>query len=88
MNKQLILAEIKWTAEANGGRALGHREFCNVTGIKEADRSARFWARWGEAVREAGYQPNSMSVACTEDAASRSTGFGFQYGLLMARSAA
>jgi hypothetical protein len=68
MNKQHILAEIRRTAETNGGKALGHREFCNVTGIKDADWSGRFWARWSDAVREAGFEPNSMSVAYTEDA--------------------
>lgn len=67
MNKQHILEEIRRTAKANGGRALGHREFGNVTGIKEADWSGRYWARWSDAVREAGCQPNSMSVAYTDD---------------------
>jgi hypothetical protein len=67
MNKQQILDEIRRTAKANGGRALGHREFGNVTGIKEADWSGRYWARWGDAVREAGCQPNEMSVAYSDD---------------------
>ena len=67
MTKQHILAEIRRTAEANGGKPLGHREFTNATGIRERDWSGRYWARWSDAVREAGYQPNAMSVAYTED---------------------
>jgi len=67
MNKQHILVEIRRTAEANGGKPLGHREFSNATGIQEGDWSGRYWARWSDAVREAGYAPNSMSVAYTED---------------------
>jgi len=68
MKKEHILEEIQRTAEANGGKVLGHREFFNATGIKETDWSGRYWARWSDAVREAGYKPNSMSVAYTEDA--------------------
>ncbi len=67
MNKQRILDEIRRPAQANGGKALGHREFCNSTGIKQQDWSGRYWARWSDAVREAGYEPNSMSVAYTEE---------------------
>lgn len=67
ITKQHILDEIRRAAKANGGSALGHREFFNVTGIKESDWSGRYWARWSDAVLEAGCQPNSMVVAHTED---------------------
>lgn len=68
MNKQHILDEIRRTANANGGKALGHREFGNLTGIKEQDWSGRYWARWSDAVREAGLEPNAMTVAYPDDA--------------------
>lgn len=67
MKKEHILDEIRRTATANGGKALGHREFGKATGITENDWSGRYWARWSDAVREAGYKPNSMSVAYTDD---------------------
>jgi hypothetical protein len=66
MNKEHILQEIKRTAEANGGTPLGWRKFAQETGIHERDWSGKLWARWGEAVREAGYTPNRMTEAYEE----------------------
>src|SRR6266566_2330269 len=60
MKKENILQEIKRTAEANGGVPLGWRKFAKETGIYERDWLGKHWARWGEAVREAGYAPNQM----------------------------
>jgi hypothetical protein len=59
MNKQHILSEIKRTSEANGGVPLGKRRFLMETGIRESDWSGRFWTKWNDAVREAGYEPNT-----------------------------
>lgn len=59
MTKTQILQEIKRTAEANGGVPLGLDRFENETGIKEWDW-LKFWPRWNEAIREAGYAPNSF----------------------------
>jgi hypothetical protein len=41
MTREFILKEIKRTAEANGGQALGHRRFFEETGIKEYDWKRR-----------------------------------------------
>ncbi|MFT3905685.1 MAG: GIY-YIG nuclease family protein [Steroidobacteraceae bacterium] len=60
MKKQHILDEIRRTATSNGGAALGKRGFEAATGIKESDWSGRFWARWSDAVREAGLTPNTL----------------------------
>jgi hypothetical protein len=62
MTKTHILDEIRRTAVANGGEALGWRRFEAETGIRLSDWS-RFWARWGDAIREAGLKPNEFSVA-------------------------
>ena len=60
VTKERILSEIRRTAEANGGVALGRSRFAAETGIKEHDWSGRYWARWGDAVTEAGLPPNAM----------------------------
>ncbi len=63
MDKAHILAEIKRTATANGGTPLGRARFAAETGIKESDWSGRYWARWGDAIREAGFVPNKLQSA-------------------------
>lgn len=50
----LILAEIKRLAGAGDGRAPGSRAFELATGIKRAQWLGVFWARWSDAVLEAG----------------------------------
>lgn len=67
MNKQKILDEIRRTATDNGGVPLGKGRFEAETGIKEGDWSGRFWARWGDAIREAGFTPNTLQPR-TDDA--------------------
>lgn len=67
MNKRHILEEIKRTAEANGGVPLGKQRFLAETGIRESDWSGRFWTRWSDAVREAGYKPNVRQAAFERD---------------------
>jgi hypothetical protein len=67
MNKQHILHEIKRTAEANGGIPLGRLRFFRETGIKESDWKGKYWARWNDAVSEAGLEPNQKTSAYEEE---------------------
>ena len=67
MNKQHILDEIRRTAKDNGGVPLGVDRFEAETGIREAAWRGRFWARWGDAVREAGLTPNTLRPKTDED---------------------
>lgn len=66
MNKQHILDEIRRTAKENGGKALGRERFEKLTGIRESEWSGRYWARWSEAVSEAGFAPNALVAAHDE----------------------
>jgi hypothetical protein len=66
MTKDHILQEIRRTAEANGGVPLGWRKFVKETGIRESDWLGRHWARWSDALREAGCIPNEMNTAYDE----------------------
>lgn len=62
MTKAHILIEIKRTALANGGVPLGMARFQDETGIRKSEWFGKHWARWSEAVQEAGFTPNSLQA--------------------------
>jgi hypothetical protein len=68
MNKAHIIAEIKRTAAANGGKPLGKSRFEQATGIKIHEWCGKFWARWGDALQEAGFKPNALNTAYDRNA--------------------
>lgn len=63
MNKQEILSEIKRIAEKCGGKAPGFQRFAAETGVHKSDWYPNIWLRWGDAIREAGCQPNDFITA-------------------------
>jgi len=67
MTREHILDEIRRTAESNGGTPLGVERFFAATGIKESDWRGKYWLRWGDALREAGFSPNTLQGAYSED---------------------
>lgn len=66
MAREEILAEIRRTAEENGGVPLGRNRFENATGIREHELW-KYWPRFGDAVREAGFEPNALNVAYSDE---------------------
>jgi hypothetical protein len=56
--KEEIIAAIKTLAERNGGVPPGRGQFTNETGIQMHEWRGRYWARWGDAVSEAGLARN------------------------------
>jgi hypothetical protein len=67
MNKEHILSEIRRTAAANRGVPLGVARFSQETGIKNSDWQGKIWVRWGDALREAGFEPNQLQGAYSDE---------------------
>lgn len=66
MERNEIIQAIKETAATSNGKPLGRNRFEQVTGITEYD-IGRYWARWGDAVREAGFEPNTLNPRLDDD---------------------
>ena len=67
MDKQYILEEIRRTAIENGGKPLGRRSFGKQTGIKFHDWFGKYWVRWSDALKEAGFAPNSFQEPFSDE---------------------
>lgn len=59
MDKQHIINEIHRTAK--DGKAIGQKLFFKETGIRVDDWRGKYWARWGDALVEAGYSANDWN---------------------------
>lgn len=70
-DKEQILDEIRLMAEKSGGRAPGRERFAAETGIRESAWLGRYWARWSDAVQQAGLEPNTLQRRSDDDEALR-----------------
>jgi hypothetical protein len=66
ITKDKILDEIKRSAKENNGKPLGIARFEQETGIK-AYYWKKYWARFGEAQKEAGFEPNQLQSGYTDE---------------------
>ena len=56
-----IISEIRRIA-VETGKAPGIANFEQLTGIARREWMGKIWARWGDAIQEAGHQPNKLTV--------------------------
>lgn len=62
-----IINEIKRTTADNQGKPAGIQRFAKLTGISRSDWHGKYWARWGDALVEAGYSPNRLTQAYDDE---------------------
>ncbi len=67
MTKDEILTEIKRITEKDGSPP-GRQRFEKLTGIPMHVWYGNFWARWGDALNEAGFTPNQLQGASDTEA--------------------
>lgn len=63
MQKAQIIDAIRRLAAANGGKAPGSQRFESEMDLGKADWYPNFWLRWGDAIREAGCEPNRANTS-------------------------
>jgi len=61
--KEYIIREIIRTAKENSNLPLGKDRFFSATGIKQTDWYGKYWTKWSDALKEAGYEPNKFNEA-------------------------
>ncbi len=63
MNRDEILNAIRRIAAANGGKAPGSQRVQTETGLTKSNWYPDLWQRWGDAVRDAGLEGNTLCKA-------------------------
>lgn len=66
-SREHILREIRRLADDNGGKPVGVRRFAELTGVGQWEWMGRYWPRWSDAVREAGYEPGEWQTQVHDD---------------------
>lgn len=66
MKKSHIIAEIQRLAADSGGAAPGWRKLQKEAGINYSDWCGVHWARWNDALADAGFAPNRLTEAYSD----------------------
>jgi hypothetical protein len=67
MDRQFLVQEIKRLANEDSGTPPGQEKFPRETGVPPAQWRGVYWAKWSDALAEAGFKPNSFNVAYEQD---------------------
>jgi len=59
-SREEIISWIRHVTAQSGGKPVGYTRFANLTGITRRSWLGVYWASWGDALREAGFEPNSL----------------------------
>lgn len=65
--REKLLGEIQRLTKENGGIPPGAKSFVQLTGIRQNTWRGVFWARWSDAVREAGLTANVANPKLEDD---------------------
>jgi hypothetical protein len=65
--REQIISEIQRVATEQG-RPPGSQVFAKETGIRETDWRGRYWARWGDALADAGLGSNEFNARMSDEA--------------------
>ncbi len=66
--REEIIAAIQQATANDGGKPVGYRRLETLTGITRGTWYGVYWARWSDALRDAGFEPNQASPAIDKDA--------------------
>jgi hypothetical protein len=67
LNKDEILQAVRHIAAENGGTPPGKTQFARLTGVKEWEWSGKYWAKWSDALKDAGLSPNEMNAPLSDE---------------------
>jgi hypothetical protein len=65
--RQAIVAAIQQATAHDGGKPVGVTRFQTLTGIPQAAWRGVYWPRWSDALREAGFEPNTWTERRGQD---------------------